>query len=112
MIPVQKMRRSSLLATIPRESLSLPKLALMLGLLTTGLLALAVYLAQTARRRTFALENEVRERELAQCALAQSEEKYRTLIENLGQGIFLQDCEHRYVAANVQFCKSVGKVEA
>jgi PAS domain S-box-containing protein len=99
-------------AVLERESLSLPKLALMLGLLTTGLLALAVHLAQTARRRTFALENEVHERELTQCALTQSEEKYRTLIENLGQGIFLQDCEHRYVAANVQFCKSVGRREA
>lgn len=97
---------------LERESLSLPRLALLLGLLTTGLLALAVHLAQTARRRTFALENEVREREQAQRALTQSEEKYRTLIENLGQGIFLQDCEHRYVAANVQFCKSVDRTES
>jgi PAS domain S-box-containing protein len=95
-----------------RESLSLPKLALTLGLLTTGLLALAVHLAQTARLRTFALENEVRERELAQRALAQSEEKYRTLIDNLGQAIFLQDREHRYIAANRQFCKSIGREES
>jgi PAS domain S-box-containing protein len=95
-----------------RESLSLPKLALLIGLLTTALLALAVQLAQTARRRTAALENEVREREQAQRALKQSEEKYRTLIENLGQGIFLQDREHRFVAANVQFCRTVGRTEA
>jgi PAS domain S-box-containing protein len=97
---------------LDRESLSLPKLALMLGMIMTGLLGLAVHLAQTARKRTFALENEVREREQAQRALIRSEEKYRTLIENLGQEIFLQDRDHRYVAANVQFCKSVGKRES
>ena len=97
---------------LARESLSLPKLSLVIGLLTTALLALAVHLAQTARRRTAALENEVRERELAQRALVQSEEKYRTLIENLGQGIFLQDREHRYVAANVKFCRGIGRTEA
>ena len=97
---------------LERESLSLPRLALLIGLLTAGLLALAVHLAQTARRRTFALENEVRERKLAEQALKQSEEKYRSLIENLGQGIFLQDREHRYVAANAQFCRGVGRSEA
>src|SRR5262249_4241650 len=66
----------------------------------------------TARRRAFALENEARQRELAQRALAQSEEKYRSLVENLGQGVFLQDRDRRYVAANAQFCKSVGRTEA
>jgi PAS domain S-box-containing protein len=97
---------------LERESLSVPKLALVIGLLTTCLLALAVHLAQTARRRAFALEKEVRERELAQRALTQSEQKYRSLIENLGQGIFLQDADGRYVAANAQFCKSLRRTEA
>jgi PAS domain S-box-containing protein len=95
-----------------KESLSVSKIALIIGLITTGLLALAVHLAQTARRRTSALENEVRVRELAQRALMQSEAKYRTLIENLGQGIFLQDREHHYVAANAQFCRTIGRSEA
>ncbi len=97
--------------TLARESLSLPRLALVIGLLATALLVLAVHLAQTARRRTSALENEMRERQFAEQAMRQSEEKYRSLIENLGQGIFLQDCEHRYVAANVQFCRSLGRAE-
>ncbi len=97
---------------LARESLSLPKFALLIGLFTTSLLALAVHLAQMARRRAFALENEVRERKLAEHALKQSEEKYRSLIENLEQGIFLQDREHRYVAANAQFCRGVGRTES
>jgi PAS domain S-box-containing protein len=97
---------------LARESLSLPRLALVIGLFTTTLLAVAVRLAQTARRRAAELEAEVRERELTQRALRLSEEKYRTLIENLGQGIFLQDGDHRYVAVNTQFCQSVGRAEA
>ncbi|MBX9624819.1 MAG: PAS domain-containing protein, partial [Gemmataceae bacterium] len=97
---------------LDRESLSLPRLALMIGLMTTGLLALAVHLAQTARRRTAELEAEVRTRERAQRALMQSEERSRTLLENLGQGIFLQDADRRYVAANAPFCRAVGRAEA
>ncbi len=97
---------------LARESLSLPKLALVIGLLMTALLALAVHLAQTARRRTAALENEMRERKQAERERKQSEEKYRTLIENLGQGIFLQDRDHRFVATNAQFCRTVGRTEA
>jgi PAS domain S-box-containing protein len=97
---------------LARESLSLPKLALLIGLLMSALLALAVHLAQTARRRTAELENQVRERELAERALKQSEGKYRSLIENLGQGIFLQDRDHRFVAANAPFCRGVGRTEA
>jgi|GEM_PF-1244344 len=96
---------------LARESLSLPKLSLLIGLVMTALLALAVHLAQTARRRTAALENEIRERKQAESAMRQSEEKYRTLIENLNQGIFLQDRDHRFVAANPQFCHGVGRTE-
>jgi PAS domain S-box-containing protein len=97
---------------LSRDSLSLPRLAVLIGLFTTALLALAVYLAQTARRRTAALEKEACERAQAESALKQSEEKYRNLIENLGQGIFLQDRAFRYVAANAPFCRGLGRTEA
>jgi PAS domain S-box-containing protein len=52
------------------------------------------------------------ERKLVERAMSQSEEKYRTLIERLGQAIFLQNQQHRYVAANVRFCQIVGRTEA
>jgi PAS domain S-box-containing protein len=94
-----------------RENQPLPQLALAIGLFTTGLLALAVHLARTARRRAAELEREVREREQTQHALKQSEAKYRSLIENLGQGIFLLDREFRYLAANATFCRSLGRRE-
>ena len=97
--------------SLQRENLQLRPLAFLVGMITTCLVTLAVHLALTARRRAYALEAEVRQRELAQRALSQSEQKYRCLIENLGQAIFLQDHQHRYVAANPQFCKSVGRTE-
>jgi PAS domain S-box-containing protein len=54
----------------------------------------------------------MREGKLGEGAMRQSEEEYRTLIENLGQGIFLQNQQHQYVAANVRFCSSIGRTEA
>ncbi|MCE9530839.1 MAG: response regulator [Planctomycetes bacterium] len=97
---------------LARESLSLPKFALMVGFLTTTLLALAVYLAQTARWRALDLEREIRERRLAEGALKQSEEKYRLLVDNLEQGIFLKDRGGKYVAVNQFFCQSIGRLES
>jgi len=48
----------------------------------------------------------------ARDALRASEAKYRSLIENLTQSIFLKDRELRYVLANKPFCHSVGRSEA
>jgi two-component system cell cycle sensor histidine kinase/response regulator CckA len=45
-------------------------------------------------------------------ALRASEAKYRSLIENLTQSIFLKDRQLRYVLANKPFCQSVGRSEA
>src|SRR5262249_21201881 len=42
-------------------------------------------------------------------AVGASEAKYRTLIENLSQSVFLKDKELRFVAANEPFCRSFGR---
>ncbi|GIW79337.1 MAG: hypothetical protein KatS3mg105_1144 [Gemmatales bacterium] len=42
-------------------------------------------------------------------ALQRSEAKYRTLVENLTQAIFLKDRDLRLIAVNKPFCESVGK---
>lgn len=99
-------------AAMASEGFSLAKLSLIAGLLMAGLLALAVHLALMSRRRARELEIEMGERKQAEGALRSSEAKYRSLIENLEQGVFLKDPELRFVAANKHFCQGLGKVEA
>jgi signal transduction histidine kinase/DNA-binding NarL/FixJ family response regulator len=53
-----------------KQQLSLAKIALVVGFLMTALLVLAVFLAQTARRRARDLENEIHERTRAEETLA------------------------------------------
>jgi PAS domain S-box-containing protein len=48
----------------------------------------------------------------AEAALGASEARYRSLIENLEQSIFLKDREFRFVAANGPFCRGLGVAEA
>lgn len=49
-----------------------------------------------------------RRRRQAEQALRASESKYRTLVENLQQSVFLKDAKLRFVAANDQFCRFTG----
>jgi PAS domain S-box-containing protein len=45
-------------------------------------------------------------------ALKASEAKYRSLIENLQQAVFLKDRDLRFVAANTPFCRATDRAEA
>jgi PAS domain S-box-containing protein len=55
---------------------------------------------------------DVTERQRAQEAVRASEAKYRTLIENLEQGIFLKDRDLRFVAVNRFFSQGLGLPES
>jgi PAS domain S-box-containing protein len=58
------------------------------------------------------VSRDVTEHQRAEAAVRASEAKYRTLIENLEQCIFLKDEQLHFVAANRNFCARLGVPEA
>lgn len=94
----------------------LPEMILSTGIVMAMLLALATNLAQTARRRTKQVETinqglakEINERLLAEEALRESEERYRAVVEQSAEGIFLVDViSRRILEANSAYLNLLG----
>lgn len=68
-------------------------------------------LAETRAALRRAQEELQRYQEEGLAHLRASEAKYRCLIENLEQNIFLKDREFRFVAVNQRFCQGLGRSE-
>lgn len=58
--------------------------------------------------RILGICQDITERERAVAALRQSEQKYRTLVENLPQKVFLKDSSSTYVSCNESFARDFG----
>ena len=64
------------------------------------------------RERTAALQAEVTERELAQTALRESEQRFRNILNNVPMGICYTDLRGNVKLVNQRFCELVGQTEA
>ena len=92
----------------PSLQSGLPGTVLVFGLLVTVLVGTAVFLAQTARLRTGISEHMRLRAECAVQSLANSERKYRTLLESLPQKIAYKDRECVYVSCNDNYAQDLG----
>jgi two-component system cell cycle sensor histidine kinase/response regulator CckA len=67
-----------------------------------------------AGRQTLGLitARDISERRRTEEALRTNEARYRSLLQNLEQSVFLKDTQYRFVAANRRFCEGIGRAEA
>ncbi len=107
---VAKVDQAELYAPLRRQALTVGVVALALLLIA----ALVVTLLWRRRKESLLrdqLQTEQEQRALAERAkeeLRQSEAKYRTLVENIPQKIFLKDCNSRYVSVNGRYARDLG----
>src|SRR5206468_4852312 len=63
------------------------------------------------RQRTAALEAEVGEREIAEAALRDSEQRFRNILDNVPIGVIYTNVAGDVIQANPRFCELTGYVE-
>lgn len=73
--------------------------------------SLVGYVEDGALRRAWGVQRDITARKLMEEELRASESRYRQLVENLEQSIFLKDRQFRYVAVNRRFCLNLDKSE-
>jgi two-component system, cell cycle sensor histidine kinase and response regulator CckA len=69
------------------------------------------YVENGGLRRAWGMQQDITARRCMEEALRASESKYRQLVENLEQCIFLKDRQFRYAAVNRRFCLNLDKSE-
>ncbi len=92
----------------------------LVGLLSTAMLAgflltltgRALRVETAVRERTAALQAEMREREGAEAALRESEQRFRNILNNVPIGVIYTDLAGQIIQANPRFCELTGYAEA
>ncbi len=90
-------------AALERETMSLPRVALAVGIVLVTLFALAIHLAQTARGRAKALGMEVRERVAAEAALVCARAQLMNAIDSLDAGFVMYGADEKLVVCNAKY---------
>ena len=91
----------------------------LVGLLSTAMLAgfmltltgRAQRVETAVRERTAALQSEMREREGAEAALRESEQRFRNILNNVPIGVVYTDLNGQIIQANPRFCELTGYTE-
>ena len=91
----------------------------LVGLLSTAMLAgflltltgRALRVETAVRERTAALQAEMREREGAEAALRESEQRFRNILNNVPIGVIYTDLNGQIIQANPRFCELTGYKE-
>ena len=91
----------------------------LVGLLSTAMLAgflltltgRALRVETAVRERTAALQDEMREREGAEAALRESEQRFRNILNNVPIGVVYTDLTGQIIQANPRFCELTGYEE-
>ena len=85
--------------------------AMLTGFLLT-LTGRALRVETAVRERTAALQAEMRDREGAQAALRESEQRFRNILNNVPIGVIYTDLSGQIIQANPRFCELTGYKEA
>ena len=85
--------------------------AMLLGFLLT-LTGRALRVETAVRERTAALQAEMRDREGAEAALRESEQRFRNILNNVPIGVIYTDLGGQIIQANPRFCELTGYKEA
>lgn len=88
----------------------------LVGLLSTAMLGAFLLtvtgrtrrIESAVRERTAALQAEVREREVAEAALRESEQRFRNILDNVPIGVLYTDLDGYVKQANPRFCELTG----
>ncbi len=93
---------------IKQQQSSLPIVFLITGIIISWLLAWIIYLLIKSQQRNYLLNKEIKERKKVEQTLLESEENYRSLINNLATGVVVHGKDKSIIFCNYATCELMG----